>query len=80
MIRLLVKGGKFTAAHAAAKHGVPMVFEHEERIGERFETYGLTNDEHYDAVARWFNRDDRLTIGYGFPEGTLLHFQLGVTQ
>lgn len=73
MITLIVKGGKFSAAQTAARHGVPFVFVREQMHGR--ETVGKTTDANLDCVTQWFANDEGFIKGTGFPVGTLLFYR-----
>lgn len=64
---LVVKGDKFTAAHAAADRGIPAVF-----LRETTTDTLLVTRAGFTKLVKWLAERPALLPGQGFPVGTLL--------
>jgi hypothetical protein len=79
MLNLVIKGGRFEAARAAANRAIPLVFVREVATGFLTTTVGRTGEEQIEKVARWLAEVgvEACEAGSGFPAGTLLIYNHG---
>ena len=68
MLNLIVKGGRFEAARAAANRAIPAAFKMEGRSI----TVLSVGSQYIDEVLRWYSEVEEVIPNYGFPAGTLL--------
>lgn len=75
MITLSIKGDIAAAWKAAEKYGIEL-----NSIAVSYRDGGIaacvasTYDRFEPGVREWFHQDAELVMGYGYPQGTLLHF------
>lgn len=77
MITLIVKGDRRKAVYSAKLHGIDAIWlasvqELEQRLH--------CGDMNQGKVMFWFMQDVQTIPGYGYPDGTLLHFQMGMRE
>ena len=75
MIHLSIKGDIHAAWRAADKHGIELT-----SIAVTYRDGGIaacvasTYDRFIHGVREWYHEDAEIVMGYGYPQGTLLHF------
>ena len=72
MLSIVVKGEPNQAIDIALHHGINAdIVKHNEKS-----TVLGVEDRHINKVMRWYGEKDKIIEGYGYPDGTLLHFTL----
>jgi hypothetical protein len=77
MIHLHIKGNINAALFGASKHGVELTAIQCRWRSGIAECFASAEPRHEPNVRAWYHDDAELIMGYGYPVGTLLHFNSG---